>query len=93
MPGPRLCPAPQAWQTGSRHAPPGAAESMRHPAPIRPAVDALKVSGIQQVFDRGIGRSDVIGLWVGESDLPTPRFICEAAEKALRDGQDRKSVV
>ncbi|SMF72657.1 Aspartate/methionine/tyrosine aminotransferase [Tistlia consotensis] len=60
---------------------------MAYPAPIRPAVDELETSGIQQVFDRGIGRPDVIGLWVGEGDLPTPGFICEATEKALRDGQ------
>src|SRR5690606_11250106 len=46
--------------------------AMTHPAPLRPAVEALGVSGIQRVFDRGIGRDDVIGLWVGESDLPTP---------------------
>lgn len=60
---------------------------MTHPAPLRPAVEALGVSGIQRVFDRGIGRDDVIGLWVGESDLPTPRFICEATEQALREGR------
>src|SRR5262249_24960394 len=28
-----------------------------------------------------------IGLWVGEGDLPTPEFICDAASRALREGK------
>ncbi len=35
----------------------------------------------------GHDRPDVIGLWAGESDLPTPAFICEAAARALHEGR------
>jgi aspartate/methionine/tyrosine aminotransferase len=33
-----------------------------------------------------MGRDDVIPLWFGESDLPTPKFICDAAAQALDAG-------
>ena len=33
-----------------------------------------------------MGRDDVIPLWFGESDLPTPKFICDAAARALAAG-------
>lgn len=35
----------------------------------------------------GRDRPDVIGLWAGESDLPTPDFICRAAAAALAAGR------
>jgi aspartate/methionine/tyrosine aminotransferase len=44
-------------------------------------------SGISAVADRGRGRADVIPLWVGEGDLPTPAFIADAAERALAGGE------
>src|SRR5262245_43611336 len=44
-------------------------------------------SGIAAVSTYGRGRPGIIPLWVGEGDLPTPGFISEAAEKALRDGE------
>ncbi|MDW6024055.1 pyridoxal phosphate-dependent aminotransferase [Mesorhizobium sp. BAC0120] len=44
-------------------------------------------SGIAAVSAYGRGRPGIIPLWVGEGDLPTPGFISEAAEKALRDGE------
>src|SRR5690625_1651639 len=56
------------------------------PLPLRPEIEALGVSGIQQVWEMGFQRSDVIGLWVGEGDLPTPDFICDAAVESLRAG-------
>lgn len=56
------------------------------PLPLRPEVEALGVSGIQQVWELGFEREDTIGLWVGEGDLPTPDFICEAAIASLRAG-------
>jgi len=56
------------------------------PLPLRPEVEALGVSGIQQVWELGFERDDTIGLWVGEGDLPTPDFICEAAIASLRAG-------
>ncbi len=33
-----------------------------------------------------MGRADVIPLWFGESDQPTPDFVCDAAAAALRTG-------
>lgn len=57
------------------------------PAPIRPEIEELQDSGIVQVWRLGFEVPDVIGLWVGEGDLPTPAFICEAAAAALRAGE------
>ena len=54
---------------------------------VRPEVRAMPHSGITAVFDYGRGREGLIPLWVGEGDLPTPAFICEAAAEALRAGE------
>ena len=43
-------------------------------------------SEIAQVWKLGFEVPDVVGLWVGEGDLPTPGFISNAAAQALRDG-------
>ena len=51
-------------------------------APIRPAIEALEDSRIVEVWKLGFTDPDVIGLWVGEGDLPTPSFICDAAADA-----------
>jgi aspartate/methionine/tyrosine aminotransferase len=57
-------------------------------------VNALRIearqapeSGIVEVFNYGHGRQGLIPLGVGEGDLPTPQFICDAAVKSLRDGE------
>ena len=57
------------------------------PAPLRPEIESLETSKIAEVWVLGFERDDLIPLWVGEGDLPTPDFICEAAVAALRDGQ------
>ncbi len=57
------------------------------PAPLRPEIEALETSGIAQVFELGYGRDDIIPLWVGEGDLPTPAFICDAATQAMAEGK------
>jgi len=57
------------------------------PAPLRPEIAALETSGIAQVFELGFGRDNLIPLWVGEGDLPTPDFICAAATRALAEGK------
>lgn len=57
------------------------------PAPLRPEIEALETSGIAQVFELGFGRDDIIPLWVGEGDLPTPAFICDAATQAMAEGK------
>ena len=54
---------------------------------IRPEARALPASGIVEVFDYGRNRPGLIPLWVGEGDLPTPRFICDAAAAALTAGE------
>jgi aspartate aminotransferase len=53
---------------------------------VRPIVQAMPFSKIGQVAMAGMGDPEVIPLWYGESDLPTPAFICEAAAAALRQG-------
>ena len=55
-------------------------------APIRPQIEALEDSRIVEVWKLGFQVPDVIGLWVGEGDLPTPSFICDAAAVALKAG-------
>ncbi len=63
------------------------AASARPVAPIRPEIEELEDSRIVQVWRLGFEVPDVIGLWVGEGDLPTPSFICEPAIAALRSGE------
>jgi aspartate/methionine/tyrosine aminotransferase len=53
---------------------------------LRRSIAALPSSRIREVAHLGMGRDDVIPLWFGESDLPTPRFICDAAARALAAG-------
>ncbi len=54
---------------------------------IRPAMRDVETSGIVEVFNYGRGRQGLIPLWVGEGDLPTPPFICEAAKTSLDRGE------
>jgi aspartate/methionine/tyrosine aminotransferase len=53
---------------------------------LRAAIEALPASRIREVANAGIGRKDVIPLWFGEPDVPTPSFICDAAADALAAG-------
>ncbi|CAD6519843.1 Aspartate aminotransferase [Paraburkholderia hiiakae] len=52
-----------------------------------PTILAMPDSPIIDVWRLGIGRNDVIGLWAGESDLPTPQAFCDAASRALAAGK------
>src|SRR5580692_5193591 len=54
---------------------------------IRPDIEALEDSPIVDVWRLGYGNPDVIGTFAGESDVPTPAFIREAAAKALAEGR------
>ena len=54
---------------------------------VRPRIDAMQDSPILDVWRMGFSVEGVIALWAGEPDVPTPRFICEAAERALAEGQ------
>ncbi|TDT91400.1 aspartate/methionine/tyrosine aminotransferase [Azorhizobium sp. AG788] len=47
----------------------------------------LPPSGIVELMNYGRTREGLIPLWVGEGDLPTPAFICEAAAGALHRGE------
>jgi aspartate aminotransferase len=57
------------------------------PAGVRPIVEALPFTRIGEVAAGGLGDPDVIPLWFGESDAPTPAFICDAAAQALAAGE------
>ncbi|GAB2175342.1 pyridoxal phosphate-dependent aminotransferase [Dongia sp. agr-C8] len=57
------------------------------PFQLRPEIKTLPDSGIVEVWKMGFTVPDVIGLWVGEGDLPTTRFICDAASKSLEAGE------
>ena len=52
---------------------------------IRPGIESLEGSLIRHVSDAHMGRDDLIPLWFGEPDLPTPDFIKAAANQALAD--------
>ncbi len=53
---------------------------------MRPGIADLEESKIVEVWRMGFDIPDVIGMWVGQGDLPTPRFICDAASRALAAG-------
>jgi aspartate/methionine/tyrosine aminotransferase len=55
--------------------------------PFRDAVISIERNGIGKVSALGLGSPGVIPLWFGESDLPTPGFIRDAAKQALDDGK------
>ena len=53
----------------------------------RPAVRALAGSKIRELFNSGIGRSDILPFWVGEPDEPTPEFIRKAGMDSIAAGE------
>lgn len=53
---------------------------------LRPAARDLPESGIVELVNSGRSKQDLIPLWVGEGQLPTPDFICEAAYGAMVKG-------
>eukprot|EP00913_Durusdinium_trenchii_P026953 g25288.t1 len=48
---------------------------------------AAPESGIVEIINHARGREDLIPLWAGEGDLPSPDFINRAATEALLDGE------
>lgn len=54
---------------------------------LRPTARAEPESGIIQIFNYGRDRDGIIPLWVGQGDLPTPKFIYDAAVRSLEDGE------
>jgi aspartate aminotransferase len=54
---------------------------------IRSDIENLEDSPIVDVWRMGYGDPDIIGMFAGESDVPTPSFICDATNKALAAGR------
>lgn len=52
-------------------------------------IAGISLSQICDIADLARDDASVIKLWVGESDLPTPRFISDAAVAALQAGHTR----
>ncbi|HEV7370616.1 pyridoxal phosphate-dependent aminotransferase [Arenibaculum sp.] len=52
----------------------------------RPAIEALPNSLIADLALYGRARGDVTPLWFGEGDMPTPGFVVDACDRAMRDG-------
>ena len=53
---------------------------------MRAAVRDLPGSKIREVANAGLGRSDVLAFWFGESDEPTPAFVRDAAIASINGG-------
>ncbi|MDB5870831.1 MAG: aspartate aminotransferase [Ramlibacter sp.] len=54
---------------------------------MRKAIQNLEESRIREVANAGMGRSDVLAFWFGESDEVTPQFIRDAAIESLQKGE------
>lgn len=54
---------------------------------MRHAIQNLEESKIREVANAGMGRSDVMAFWFGESDEVTPDFIRQAAIESLQRGE------
>jgi aspartate/methionine/tyrosine aminotransferase len=54
---------------------------------MRSTVQNLEESKIREVANAGMGRSDVLAFWFGESDEVTPEFIRQAAIESLQRGE------
>ena len=54
---------------------------------MRAAIEQLQASRIREVANAGLGRSDVLAFWFGESDEVTPVAVREAAAASLLKGE------
>jgi len=54
---------------------------------MRTTIQNLEESKIREVANAGIGRTDVLAFWFGESDEVTPDFIRQAAIDSLHHGE------
>ena len=57
------------------------------PLAARAAVRSLTASRIRELYNEGIGRSDILPFWVGEPDEPTPEFIRRAGIASIEAGE------
>ena len=53
---------------------------------MRQAVLNLEESRIREVANAGLGRSDVLAFWFGESDEGTPEVVRQAAVASIEGG-------
>jgi aspartate/methionine/tyrosine aminotransferase len=58
-----------------------------HVASLRQTVNSLAETDIVEVAKYGWGRQGLIPLWFGEGDVPTPKFISDAAHEAMLRGE------
>ena len=79
--------APAITAAATDGAPGGVRPLARFPAPVRRWIADQAPHKILEIVGLGSTHPDVIPLWFGESDLPTPDFICRAATHALAGGQ------
>lgn len=54
---------------------------------MRQVILQLEESKIREIANAGMGRSDVLAFWFGESDEVTPEFIRQAAIESLQRGE------
>ena len=54
---------------------------------MRNIIQSLEESKIREVANAGMGRSDVLKFWFGESDEVTPEFIGQAAIASIQAGE------
>jgi aspartate/methionine/tyrosine aminotransferase len=70
-----------------------ASTSLKQPvdltAGLSQRIQAIRTSQIGLVADRGRDDPEVVKLWIGEGDLPTPDFIIDAAHRAMKAGHTR----
>lgn len=60
---------------------------MREVREVRDVIADLDASRIREVANAGLGRSDVLAFWFGESDEPTPAPVCQAAIRSIEAGE------
>jgi aspartate/methionine/tyrosine aminotransferase len=60
---------------------------MSHNGGMRQAIDRLQGSLIREIANAGMGRTDVLPFWFGESDEVTPEVIRRAAIESLERGE------
>src|SRR3954464_10116673 len=75
MPRKPNCPTRAGWPASTEN------------RPMRTTIQNLEESKIREVANAGMGRSDVLAFWFGESDEVTPDFIRQAAIESLRNGE------
>jgi aspartate/methionine/tyrosine aminotransferase len=54
---------------------------------MRSVIAQLPGSKIREVANAGLGRSDVLAFWFGESDEVTPEFVRDAATRSIAAGE------